>query len=121
MRYYYNRKARADESCRLKISKLRKNGMLSEEEAYEKISWTSSMTGKKTSVIVGVNITTDDPFAILSYTLTDRDSNKTDYDYEVSLVTTPCNFGGVRYPMTSRVLLSFWLPKPQLTSMVRIS
>ncbi len=31
------------------------------------------------------------------YTLTDRGGNKTDYGYTVSLVTTPCNFGGVRY------------------------
>jgi hypothetical protein len=35
------------------------------------------MTGKKTSVIVGVNITNDDPFAILSYTVTDGKGNKT--------------------------------------------
>ena len=96
-RYYYNRKATADESCRLKMSYLKKRGMLTGEEAFEEISWTSSMTGKTTSVIVGVNITNDDPFVILMYTLTDRDGNKTDYKYAVSLLTTPCNFGGIRY------------------------
>ena len=97
MRYYYNRKATADESCRLKISYLRKRGMLTGEEAIEKIGWTCSMTGKKTSVIVGVSITNDDSFAILIYTLIDRDGKRIDYDYAVSLVTTPCNFGGARY------------------------
>ena len=71
-RYYYSRKAAADESCKLKMSYLRKRGMLSEGESVDKITWTSSMTGKETTVIVGANITNDDSFAILMYTLTDR-------------------------------------------------
>ena len=96
MRYYYNRKATADESCRLKMSYLKQRGMLTKEESAERISWTSSMTGKTTTIIVGVYLT-DDPFAILMYSVTDRDGNKTDYNNEVSLVTTPCNLGGVRY------------------------
>ena len=96
-RYYYNRKATADASCSLKMSYLRKRGMLSGEEAFERISWVSSRTGKETSVIVGVNIANNGPLVILMYTITDRDGNKTDYNYAVSLVTTPCNFGGVRY------------------------
>jgi hypothetical protein len=71
--------------------------MLTGEEAIKKISWTRSRTGKKTSVIVGVHITNDDRFVMLKYTLADRGGNKTDYVYTVTLVTTPCNFGGVRY------------------------
>lgn len=94
-RYCYSRKATADESCRLKMSDLRKRGLLSGQDT-EKIAWTSSMTGKTTAVLLEVNIT-DDPYIRLVYTVTDREGNKTDYDYEVSLVTTPCNFGGVRY------------------------
>jgi hypothetical protein len=96
MRYYYHRKATADESCDLKISKLRKDGMLLSGETIGKISWTSSMTGKTTSVIVLVDVT-GEPFALLMYSVTDRNGNKTDYDYKVSLETTPCYFGGVRY------------------------
>jgi len=96
-RYYYNSKVTAEESFSLKMSSLRKWGMLTGEEAIEKISWTRSRTGKKTSVLVGIHITNDDQFVILMYTLTDRGGNKTDYGYTVSLVTTPCNFGGVRY------------------------
>lgn len=96
MRYYYNRKATADESCSLEISYLRKRGMLTGEESIEKIAWTSSMRGKTTTIILGVYLT-DNPFAVLMYSVTDRDGNKTDYNDEVSLVTTPCYFGGVRY------------------------
>jgi hypothetical protein len=96
MRYYYNRKATADASCSLKMSKLRKDGMLS-GEATGKTSWTSNQTSKTiATVLFGVYLT-DEPCIILIYTLTDRNGNKTDYNDKISLVTTPCNFGGVRY------------------------
>jgi hypothetical protein len=65
-----------------------------------------NQTGKRTKIVIAVELSTDDPFAIFMYTLTDRDGNKTDYKYAVSLVTTPCNFGGIRYwfacPVCSR-------------------
>ena len=96
MRYFYNRKATADASCSLKMSYLRKHGMLTGEESIEEIAWTSTMTGKTTTIIL-VLFLTDDPCAVLIYTITDRDGNETEYKYAVSLVTTPCNFGGVRY------------------------
>lgn len=96
MRYYYNSKATADESCRLKMSYLRKRGMLTEEEVFETITWTSNRTDKKTIIGLAVDIT-DDPYVRFVYTVIDREGNKTDYDYQVSLLTTPCNFGGSRY------------------------
>ena len=40
---------------------------------------------------------TDELHVRLIYSVTDREGERTDYDYQVSLVTTPCNFGGVRY------------------------
>ena len=96
MRYFYNSKATADESCKLRISELRKLGMLTGEEAFEIITWTSNRPVKKIIVGVAVNIT-DDPYVRLVYSVTDREGKRTDYDYEVSFVTTLCNFGGVRY------------------------
>ena len=96
MRYYYNRKARADESCRLRISELRKDGMLRSGQTISKRSWTSSMARRTTTAILLVDVT-DVPFAILIYSVTDRYGNKTDCKDEILLVTTPCNFGGVRY------------------------
>ena len=95
MRYYYNRKDTADASCKLKMFYLKKWGMLSEGATGE-TSWTSSMRGTTTTLIFGIHLT-DDPFIILMYTITDRNGNETEYKYEVSLVTTPCNFGGIRY------------------------
>ncbi len=96
MRYYYSRKATADESCRLTMSSLRKDGMLSSGYSSGTRIWSSNRTDKKTIIGVAVDIT-DDPYVRLIYSVTDREGNKTDYDYKVSLVTTPCNFGGVRY------------------------
>ena len=96
MRYYYNRKATADESCRLKISELRNDGMLLPGYSWETKIWSSNRTDKKTIISLAVDIT-DDPYVRLLYSVTDRNGNETDYDYQVSLVTTPCYFGGVRY------------------------
>ena len=96
MRYYYNSKATADASCRLRMSDLRKDGMLSWGYSSGTRIWSSNMTDKKTIVGIGVEIS-DNPYVRLVYDVTDRDGNKTDYDYQVSLVTTPCYFGGERY------------------------
>jgi len=96
VRYFYNSKATADASCRLKISELRKDGMLSSGYSSETRIWSSNRTDKKTIIGVAVDIT-DDPYARLIYTVTDRDGKRTDYDDKVNLVTTPCYFGGVRY------------------------
>jgi len=94
-RWYYHRKATIEESCAVTIYKLNKWGMLIGCQSTM-ITWTSSMTGKKTTVSITVYIT-DDPHVRFVYSVTDRGGNKTDYDYEVSLLTTPCSFSGVRY------------------------
>ena len=89
------RKATVEESCDLTIQHLKRRGMLTGAQAFDKITWTSSMTGKSTSVLLAVCVT-DDPHVRLVYTIADR-RGETDYNHGVSLVTTPCNFGGVRY------------------------
>lgn len=96
MRYYYHSKATADASCKLRMSDLRKRGMLLSGETTGKMSWTSSMRGTSTTLLLLVDVA-DEPFALLMYSVTDREGNKTDYNDKVSLVTTPCNYGGERY------------------------
>ena len=95
-RYYWSRKATADESCRLTMPYLRKRGLLSGQATGE-IAWTSSMTGKTTVAFLAVDVVVDDPHIRIAYSLTDRKDNKADFDCEASLLTTDCNFGGVRY------------------------
>ncbi len=69
------------------------------------ITWVMKNTGKESRITLEVNMTSE-PYARFTYSISDREGNSTSYDLEVSLVTTPCNFGGVRYwfacPMCSR-------------------
>jgi hypothetical protein len=95
VRYYYNSKPTAEESLDLSVYNLKRRGMLTGHAAVE-ITWISSCSGKESTVSVIVDIT-DDPHITLIYGLTDREGNKTDYNYEVSLLTTPCTYGSVRY------------------------
>ena len=57
---------------------------------------------------------TSEPYARFTYSISDRGGNSTPYDLEVSLVTTPCNFGGVRYwfacPVCSQRVGGLYLP-----------
>jgi hypothetical protein len=94
-RYYPNRKSTVEESRCINIQSLKQWGLLSGWHSTT-LSWTTSLTKKTTMVGLDVEVT-DDPHISLYYSITDRDGNKTDYDYEVSLTTTPCYFGGVRY------------------------
>jgi len=61
------------------------------------LTWTRSLSGHKSSIGIAVDVL-GEPYVKLRYTITDRNSGeKADYDYKVSLTTTPCHFGGVRY------------------------
>jgi len=95
MRYYYNRKATVEESYDISTKYLKQMKLLSGKHSTS-ITWTHNQSNKTSTVGLDIDVT-DDPHIRLYYTTTDRDGTKTDYDYEVSLVTTDCYFGGVRY------------------------
>ncbi len=94
-RYYPNRKSTVEASCCISVQNLKKQGLLSGRHSTT-MSWTTTHSKKTTTVGLDVEVR-DDPYIRLYYTIVDREGNKTDYDYEVSLTTTPCYFGGVRY------------------------
>jgi len=60
------------------------------------ITWVMKNTGKESSIGLEVNMT-GEPYARFMYSISDSEGNSIPYDYEVSLVTTLCYFGGVRY------------------------
>jgi len=95
-RWYYNKKATVEASCDLTIFQLKKGGMLEGGRTATTVTWVMKNTGKESHISLEVNIT-NEPYARLKYSLTDREGNSTPYDLEVSLMTTPCYFGGVRY------------------------
>ena len=95
-RYYPHRKATVEESCDLTIFQLKECGMLEGGHTATVIKWVRSHSGKESRIGLEVNMT-GDPYAELTYSLTDREGNVTPYDSKVDLITTPCNLGGVRY------------------------
>jgi hypothetical protein len=96
---YYRDKKDTVENCNsISISFLRKNGYFNNNHSGQ-ICWTDSITGEETGNIgITVSITEAEKFIRFNYTVTnDHIGEKTDYDYKVSLTTTPCNLKGVRY------------------------
>ena len=65
------------------------------------ITWNNGFSGAKSSIGIEVSANREryrGNHLRLIYTQTDfYTKEKTDLDYKVELVTTPCNFGGVRY------------------------
>ena len=96
MRYFYNKKATTEESYDIDIRVLKKRKLLSGKHSTT-ITWTHNRSDKVATIGIEVDVT-EDPLIRLYYYLTDRDDGtETKYDYEVSLITTDCNLGGVRY------------------------
>lgn len=112
MRYYYNSKATVEASCDLTIFQLKRWGALA-GNATTSVEWVASWNGKKSRIQVATDMT-DDPSVKLTYAITDGQGNKTDYDYSVTLTTTKCHFGGVRFwfvcPMCSSCVGGLYLP-----------
>jgi hypothetical protein len=92
--YYYDKKTTVEEATQLSIFKLKKFGLL-QGCAATTLTWTRRLSGHKSSI--GIVVDTENLYAKVSYTITDQNGNKTDYNYKISLTTTPCNFSGKRY------------------------
>jgi len=94
-RYYFDAKTTVEQATQLSIFKLKEFGLLNGYAATT-LTWTRKLSGHKSSI--GIIVDTENLYAKVNYTITDRNTDeKTDYDYKISLTTTPCNFGGVRY------------------------
>ncbi len=94
-RYYSNAKEIVENTTKLSIFRLKEFGLLCDYAAMT-LTWKSNLSEHKNSI--GILVDTEKLYAKVNYTITDRHSGeKTHYDYKISLTTTPCNFGGVRY------------------------
>jgi hypothetical protein len=92
VRYYWDKKDTVENCKSISISYLRKNSYLRNNQSAQ-IYWTNSITGKETGIIdMIISITEAEKFVRLNYK-----GGNINYDYKVSLTTTPCNFGGIRY------------------------
>ena len=96
-RYYFDAKTTVEQATQLSIFKLKEFGLLVGFHVST-LTWTHKASGHKNSIGITVDVEEAEPYVKVNYTTTDRNTGeKTDYDYKISLTTTPCNFGGVRY------------------------
>ena len=94
-RWYCHKKSTVEQSCDLSIYRLNKLGMLTGKTSAS-TTWVDSRTGAESVVYLMADVT-GDPYVRLAYSLGDSTASMQDFDYQVSLLTSPCNLGGVRY------------------------
>ena len=96
-RRYWNRKDIVEECRAVSITFLRKHNYLSGWQSGT-ICWKNSRGEDRGGIGITVCIADDDSYAKFFYTSTSRRTGeKTECDYKVQLVTTPCNLGGRRW------------------------
>lgn len=98
-RYYLDKKDTVEDCRSVSISFRKKHSYFS-RYGYQsgRILWKNSFGEETGSIGIAVGVSEGEKYVRFYYTVTDRNTGeKTDYDYEVQLATTPCNFGGVRY------------------------
>lgn len=89
-------KTEADNLKKIEMSWLKKHGYLGGLRVAT-ITWTHGYTGDKSSIGLSVSILDENPHVRFYYTQTDSNGDKKDFDYQVPLTTTSCNYGGKRY------------------------
>ncbi len=97
-RYYFDAKTTVEDSLVLSIFTLNEWSLLECSDRYTTVTWTRSLSGYKDSV--GLHVYAgrrDEPYISLQYAHTDHNGGSERYLYNVLMVTTVCNFGGVRY------------------------
>lgn len=98
-RYYFDKKDTVEDCRSVRISFLKRHGYFDEPCCMSgTISWKNCFGDETSSIGIMVFTLDDDKYVRFRYTSTERATGeKTSYDYKVQLVTTACNFGGVRY------------------------
>jgi hypothetical protein len=96
-RWYFDKKGTVEECRTVNIAFLRKNDFLGGWRSGV-ISWTNSCGEQVASIGVTVYTMGGENYARFEYTNTRWSTGeKTECDYDVRLVTTPCHLGGVRW------------------------
>lgn len=97
-RYYWSKKTEADGLRRISVFRLKEWGYLKPNQyLFSSISWTNNFSGDENSIGIKVNTHPSSPNINLNYIITRDNEEKVHFDYQIKLITTPCNFGGNRY------------------------
>lgn len=96
-RYYWSNKQEADSLKQVSVWFLRKHGYLNHGWKSGTVTW--SRNGEEDgNISIQSSVGEGEQHIRFIYTQTDRDTGeKKDFDYEIPLTVTPCNYGGVRY------------------------
>jgi hypothetical protein len=90
-------KPESDNLKQISVSWLNKHGYLNGVKSGT-ITWTNPWSGNKSSIGIAVSNWGEGYGHIkLSYTQTDLNGEKKDFDYEIKLTSTSCRYGGLRY------------------------
>lgn len=97
--YHWDKKDTVEDCKSVSIAFLKKHGYFFEPDYMSgTIRWRNSFGEQTASISIAVSTLGNENYVRFQYTTTDHDSGeKTEYDYNVQLTTTKCNFGGVRY------------------------
>ena len=98
-RYSYSNKTEADYLTKLTVSFLNKHSYFNAGYHWGAVTWTKNGMGgeSKSSISVSSEIGDNEKKLHISYTITKQDGEQKYIDYYVSLETTPCHYGGVRF------------------------
>lgn len=91
-----NGKTEADNLLKVQIPFLSKHNYFQGFQSGT-LSWTHGWSGTESSVGIAVSTYDENKHVRFNYTITDDNGDKRNFDYVVQLVTTPCQFGGIRY------------------------
>jgi len=94
-RYYYDKKTTAEECKCISISKLKEWGCLKNGWRSSSITWTSSWDGAESDIKYVLDLT--EGYIKLTYRIRNGGEEEwTHIDQKYPIVSTPCNYGGVR-------------------------
>lgn len=97
-RHSYSYRQKADPLLKISVYWLKNNGYFLKDSLISKgIKWTSGWIEKESSINLDSCLFENQKYIRLRYTQTDSEGNSQKFDYKVSLTTTPCHFGGIRY------------------------
>ncbi len=96
-RFGLSTKTEADSLKNISIAFLKKHKYLQGGYVSGTCKWTSHWSGSETSVGLAVAIRDTNKYLRIYYTQTEMSGEKKEFDYEVPLTTTKCNYGGQRY------------------------
>jgi hypothetical protein len=101
-RYYYGKKSPTDDYKKIESWWLKRHGYLDPSlwRKEGRIEWTYAIANTKHSVDIATRTKNDEgiaPYLEINYTQTEYGVGKKVFDYKIQMVSTPCQYGGVRW------------------------